>query len=65
MQQGWQQTLYNANGDGPALANTTTATSILNGIDKRILVPDQMKVNTSLAFKVGDRCSNIVTRRGR
>lgn len=60
----WQQTLYNANADGPALANTTTATSILNGIDKRILSPDQMKLNTALAFKIGGQVSNIVTTPG-
>ena len=65
MLQTWKQALVTATGDGSALANTTTATSIL-ATQAKLTLPANYFVypGQKLRIKAGGRISNIVTTPG-
>lgn len=62
--QTWQETLINSQIDGAALANTTTATSILPAAAKFTLPPNFFTVGKLLRVTALGRLSNIVTTPG-
>jgi|SRR5438132_2684944 len=62
--QGWQETLITNQIDGTALANSTTATSILPGAAKFTLPANYMAIGRALRITARGRISNIVTTPG-
>lgn len=64
MQQSWTQVLIRAHVDGPALANSTTATSLLPPAAKKTLAANFVEVNDGLMVDAHGRISNIVTTPG-
>lgn len=62
--QSWQETLINSQVDGPALANSTTATSLLNAHEKITLPAAYCQVGRILRVTAHGRISNIVTTPG-
>lgn len=62
--QTWQETLINSQVDGPALANSTTATSLLNTHEKWTMPAAWAQVGRVLKLSAHGRISNIVTTPG-
>lgn len=62
--QTWQETLINSQADGPALANSTAATSLLGTHEKWPMPASWAQVGRKLRVKAKGRISNIVTTPG-
>jgi|SRR2546428_3740083 len=62
--QGWQETLITQQVDGTALANSTTATSLLAPAAKFTLPANYMAIGRTLRVTARGRISNIVTTPG-
>jgi hypothetical protein len=65
MQQSWEQALITAQGDGTALANSTTATSILPAASKLVLPANFLPgPGSALRLRATGRMSTVVTTPG-
>ncbi|WP_291854852.1 hypothetical protein [Bradyrhizobium sp.] len=62
--QTWQETLINSQVDGPALANSVTATSLLNVHEKWGMAQSWAQIGRVLRLTACGRVSNIVTAPG-
>jgi hypothetical protein len=62
--QTWQETLINSQADGPALANSTTATSLLSSHEKWPMPASWSQIGRKLRVKAAGRISNLVTTPG-
>lgn len=60
----WMETYSTANGDGPSLSNSTTATSILPAQAKFTLPANFFAIGRSIRIEAWGRISNIVTSPG-
>lgn len=60
----WNQTLVTAQVDGTALANSTTATSIIPAAAKFVLPSNLFQPGTKLRIKAAGRISTVVTTPG-
>lgn len=61
---GYNQTLITAQADGAAVANTTTATSLLPPSARFVLPPNYLFIGKRLKFEARGRLSNLVTTPG-
>lgn len=62
--QSWQQALITAQGDGAALTNSTTATSILPPQAKFTFPANLFQIGTMMRVRAAGRISNLVTTPG-
>jgi hypothetical protein len=60
----WNQTLISAQGDGTALTNSTTATSILPAAAKFTMPANYLKVGDVIRVRASGRISTVVTTPG-
>jgi hypothetical protein len=60
----WNQTLITSQVDGTALANSTTATSILPGAAKFTLPANVLQIGTKMILRASGRISTVVTTPG-
>lgn len=64
MKQTWRQLGIVSKIDGPALGNSITATSLLNGVEKYIIPAGYLEVGSKVRISAQGRVSNIVTTPG-